>query len=46
VKPKQASQAGVAVFDLGGSHGRFSYYVDAGDRGDLFWEERSPSFHV
>lgn len=46
VPAKQASKAGSAVFNLGNRHGEFSYYVDAGVFGDLFWEERRASFHL
>lgn len=46
VKPKKADKAGSAVFDLGSMHGEFSYYVDAGVLGDLFWEGTRATFRV
>ena len=46
VKPKKADKGGSAVFDLGGRHGEFSYYVDAGVLGDLFWEGPCPTFKL
>jgi hypothetical protein len=46
VKPKKADRAGSAVFDLGNMHGEFSYYVDAGIYGDLFWEGTRGTFHA
>jgi hypothetical protein len=46
VKPKKASKAGSATFDLGGMHGEFSCYVDAGIYGDLFWEGTRGTFKL
>lgn len=46
VKPKKASKAGSAVFDLGSMRGEFSYYVDAGLLSDLFWEGARPTFEL
>lgn len=46
VKPKKADKAGSAVFDLGNMHGEFSYYVDAGIYGDLFWEGTRGTFRA
>jgi hypothetical protein len=46
VKPKKASKAGSARFDLGAMHGEFSYYVDAGPLGDLFWEDARATFKL
>lgn len=46
VKPKQANKAGSAIFDLGGMRGEFSYYVDAGIYGDLFWEGTRGTFKL
>lgn len=37
VGPRRVDGAGRATFDLGSMRGRFTYYVDAGDYGDLFW---------
>jgi hypothetical protein len=45
-KLRKASKGGSAVFDLGNVHGKFSYYVDAGELGDLFWYGRPPSFRL
>ncbi|HVO54621.1 MAG TPA: carboxypeptidase-like regulatory domain-containing protein [Solirubrobacterales bacterium] len=45
-KAKKANKAGSAVFSLGSFHGKFTYYVDAGEYGDLFWETRGPTFHI
>lgn len=45
-KAKKANKAGSAVFDVGNFHGKFTYYVDAGEYGDLFWETRGPTFHI
>ena len=46
VKPKKANKAGSATFKLGSFHGRFTYYVDAGVYGDLFWATRGPLFQI
>lgn len=46
VKPKKADKAGSAIFDLGSMRGEFSYYVDAGVVGDLFWEGARPTFKL
>jgi hypothetical protein len=43
---KKANKAGSAVFDVGNFHGKATYYVDAGEYGDLFWETRGPTFHL
>jgi hypothetical protein len=43
---KKANKAGSATFDVGNFHGKFTYYVDAGEYGDLFWETRGPTFHI
>jgi hypothetical protein len=43
---KKANKAGSAVFNLGNFHGKFTYYVDAGEYGDLFWETRGPTLHI
>lgn len=40
------AKGGSAVFDLGSQHGKFSYYVDAGELGDLFWYGKNPSFRL
>jgi hypothetical protein len=40
------AKGGSAVFDLGNQHGKFSYYVDAGELGDLFWYGKNPSFRL
>ncbi|MFN8217212.1 MAG: hypothetical protein U0R71_11530 [Solirubrobacterales bacterium] len=45
-KPKKADKSGSAVFDVGRFHGKFSYYVDAGEYGDLFWATRGPTFQI
>ena len=42
----RAARHGSAVFDLGNQHGKFSYYVDAGELGDLFWYGKNPSFRL
>ena len=34
------------VFNLGNQHGKFSYYVDAGELGDLFWYGSAASFRL
>jgi len=44
--PAKSTKSGTAVFNLGSRHGEFSYYVDAGVFGDLFWEERRASFRL
>lgn len=44
--PAKSTKSGTAVFNLGTRHGEFSYYVDAGVYGDLFWEERRGTFHL
>jgi hypothetical protein len=46
VKPKKADKGGSAIFDLGGMRGEFSYYVDAGVVGDLFWEGARLTFKL
>lgn len=46
VPPKKANKAGSATFDLGSKHGEFSYYVDAGVVGDLFWEGPRATFKL
>ena len=46
VKPKKADKGGSAIFDLGSMRGEFSYYVDAGVVGDLFWEGARPTFRL
>lgn len=46
VKPKRASKAGVAIFDLGNRHGEFSYYVDVGALADLYWEDPRKTFKL
>ncbi len=43
---KKANKTGSAVFDVGNFHGKASYYVDAGEYSDLFWETRGPTFHI
>jgi hypothetical protein len=43
---KKANKAGSAVFNVGNFHGKFTYYVDAGEYGDLFWETRGPTFRI
>ena len=45
-KAKKPNKAGTATFDVGRYHGPFSYYVDAGEYGDLFWETRGPLLHI
>ncbi len=45
-KGKKADKGGSAVFDVGSFHGKASYYVDAGEYGDLFWETRGPTFRI
>ena len=45
-KLRKASKRGSAVFDLGSAHGKFSYYVDAGELSDLFWFGAPPSFRL
>lgn len=42
----RAARGGSAIFSLGNQHGKFSYYVDAGELGDLFWYGRNPSFRL
>lgn len=37
---------GSAVFDLGNQHGKFHYYVDAGELNDLFWYGEAPPFRL
>jgi hypothetical protein len=46
VPAKKADKAGSASFDLGSRHGEFSYYVDAGALGDLFWEGTRATFKL
>ena len=46
VPAKKASKAGSATFDLGSRHGEFSYYIDAGVLGDLFWEGTRATFKL
>ncbi|HEV7616073.1 MAG TPA: hypothetical protein VGO36_07565 [Solirubrobacterales bacterium] len=46
VPAKKANKAGSATFDLGSMHGEFSYYVDAGVLGDLFWEGTRATFKL
>ncbi len=46
VPAKKANKAGSASFDLGSRHGEFSYYVDAGALGDLFWEGTRATFKL
>ncbi len=46
VKPKRASKAGVAIFNLGNLHGEFSYYVDVGALADLYWEDPRRTFRL
>lgn len=46
VSAKKANKAGSATFDLGSRHGEFSYYVDAGPLGDLFWEGTRATFRL
>jgi hypothetical protein len=46
VKPKKADQSGSAVFSLGSMHGEFSYYVEVGVVGDLFWEGTRGTFKL
>ena len=45
-KLRKASKAGSAVFNLGNVHGKFGYYVDAGELSDLFWYGQPPSFRL
>jgi hypothetical protein len=44
--PAKSTRSGTAVFNLGSRRGEFSYYVDAGIYGDLFWEERRATFRL
>jgi hypothetical protein len=44
--PAKSTKSGTAVFNLGSRRGEFSYYVDAGIYGDLYWEERRATFHL
>jgi hypothetical protein len=46
VKPKRTSKAGVAIFNLSGMHGEFSYYVDVGALADLYWEDPRHTFRL
>jgi hypothetical protein len=46
VKPKKADAKGRATFDLGSRRGQFTYYVDAGVYGDLFWYAARPTFRL
>jgi hypothetical protein len=46
VPAKKANKAGSATFDLGSRHGEFSYYIDAGALGDLFWEGTRATFKL
>lgn len=46
VKPKSGGKSASATFNLGSRTGLFSYYVDAGDYGDLFWAELRPTFKL
>lgn len=46
VPAKRADKSGSATFDLGNRHGEFSYYVDAGLLGDLFWEGTRATFRL
>jgi len=46
VKPKRTNKAGVAIFNLAGMHGEFSYYVDAGALADLYWEDPRHTFKL
>lgn len=46
VPAKKANKAGSATFDLGSRHGEFSYYIDAGALGDLFWEGTRATFRL
>ena len=46
VKPKRTNRAGVVIFNLGGLHGEFSYYVDPGALGDLYWEDPRHTFRL
>jgi hypothetical protein len=45
-KLRKASKGGSAVFSLGSLRGTFSYYVDAGELGDLFWSGPRPTFKL
>lgn len=45
-KPKNVDRKGRATFNLGSMRGQFSYYVDAGRYGDLFWYEGRPKFRL
>ena len=45
-KLRAANRHGSATFNLGNQHGKFSYYVEAGELSDLFWEGRRPSFRL
>lgn len=45
-KGLKANRAGSATFHVGRYHGPFTYYVDAGVYGDLYWETRGPTFHI
>lgn len=45
-KAKKADKSGSAIFNLGNFHGKFTYFVDAGEYRDLFWETRGPIFHI
>jgi hypothetical protein len=45
-KGMKANRSGSATFNVGSYHGPFSYYVDAGEYGDLFWESRGPVLHI
>lgn len=46
VGPKKVDGRGQATFDLGDRHGSFTYYVDAGDIGDLFWYQGRVPFKL
>lgn len=46
VRPRNADAKGRATFDLGSRRGQFTYFVDAGVYGDLFWYAGRPEFKL